>query len=277
MLSCGSSLVKQMDASQELAQQMESCIKQNLQDLSHNIAAEKPQHEQMTAIREARATIQEQLKFTETALQDARMEYAIVKTREEATLHRIAALGDHVLQMKVESATKAMTPEIYLRLHDLENRNKEVSDQSTSLRSDLAAVSNELWRKDEDLKSAHCQLNTLQTQLGETQAAYTATQHQQVVLRDQVAAQHQEAIKQLINTANDEKATLNTQLADMRKQLEEAQNRIKEVALDSSEELHQRYMESIEFGRLLKEKSDLLCAADANLTKEVSRRCMKSI
>ena len=277
MLSCGSTLVKQMDTSQELTQQMETCIKQNLQDLSHNIAAEKPHHEQMTAIREARATIQEQLKVTETALQNARMESAIVKTREEATLHRIAALGDHVLQMKAEPATESMTPEIFIRLHDLENRNKEISDQSNALRSDLAAVSSQLRQKDEALKSEQCQLSTLQSQLGEKQAEYAAAQHQQCVLREQVAAQHQEASKQLIDTANDEKAIFNTKLADMRKQLEEAQNKTKEVALESSEELHQRYMESIEFGRLLKEKSDLLCAADANITKEVSRRCLKSI
>lgn len=249
---------------------MDDSLKKELSDLNKVVAAEQPRHDQLIEIRETKATLQERLQATETALQDARMESAILKTREEGTFHRIASLGDQILQMKAQPATTAVPPHICLRLHDLETRNRDLTQQSNTLRTEFATLSDQLGEKDQDVTTAKGQIASLELQLEESQAKCVATQEQLSTLQDETAVQHQQAAKQLAEAASHDRASLTKELAETQRQLEQAQSNAKALSLQSSEEVNVQSAKYAKLEQLSNEKTGHLRAADAELNRQVS-------
>ena len=254
-----------------MAQQMDDSLKKELQGLAGVVAAEQPRSEQVMELRERKATIQERLQATEAALRDARVDSAMLKTREEGNFHRIASLENQVSQMQVQpAAAAAIAPETLLRLHDLETHNRDLARQRSTMQMEVAALSDQLQQKNRDVEIANGQLASIQLQLEEAQAKYAAMQEQQSSLRKEVAVQCDQVTKELSQIANLERANLKRELANTQKQLEKAQSNAIVPAPQSLRETDKQIVENAKLENLLAEKTSRLQTADAELHKEVN-------
>lgn len=251
-----------------MAQQIDDSWKKEMKGLSGVVLGQQPRHDQILEIQAARAAIQERLHATEAALQNAQTGSAVLKSREEENLLRIAHLTDQVLQMKAQPATAAVEPEVYLRLYDLESRNKDMEQQTTAMQTEYTLILNQLQEKSRDVETANSQVACLQLQLGETQAKYTAMQKEESSSKEQLAPRRCQ--KESPRKGGVESMNVGKELAGNHQQLENAQSKAQVPLSRASNEKHVEIASINELENCLHDDELYSHTMDAELQKEVS-------
>ena len=105
--------------------------------------------EQISDLREVRATIRERLQATESSLADARREVVALRLKDEEQSRRVVDLEIDVAKAQSRSAE---VPQAMLRIQELESRNKDLQSEVVTLGKDAAVLSDHLQQRSTEVQ-----------------------------------------------------------------------------------------------------------------------------
>lgn len=213
-----------------MQQAFESEIYSKLNSLSAGLKSEQTLGEQVTELRELKATIRERLQASEVALAEARQHSHGLQAKEQLLQQRISDL-------EVETAT--------LRAQPLESlltvlRQKELEDKNTDLLADMARVREEA-REAAKLSQEQAlvlaerdeQITGLNAQLDEIRATLTTLAVEKAASEQRATERYDEFRNEVSKAANKEKANISNvhanALLQLKNQKEEADSRAGEL------------------------------------------------
>lgn len=214
-----------------MQQAFESEVQSKLNSLSAGLKSEQTLGEQVTELRELKATIRERLQTSEVALAEARQHSLGLQAKEQLLQQRI-------LDLEVETAT--------LRAQPLESlltvlRQKELEDKHAELLADIAKVREDA-REAAKLSQEQAQflavrdehITGLNAQLDELRATLTTLADEKTASEQGATERYDHFRNEVFKAANKEKANiLNAHanaLLQLKNQKEEADSRADELS-----------------------------------------------
>ena len=255
-----------MAVSQRIAQLIDSSLKQELQELTGAINVQQPHREYVAELREIQAGTQGKLQSAETSLAEARLECAVLKTREQENFRQIASLETQVCQVRKESAT---TSETYLRLRDLETCNKDLAQRSSEARKEASVMSAQLQQKESNIASLDNQLAAIQLQLEEVKAKNANLLEQKLSYEQQITTQQKRMKEELSRAAGLEVEKLKGELANAKSELKQSQADVADLSHTSLGQIERLRSEKTHLEKALAENVGSLQTAQNELHKEV--------
>lgn len=189
--------------------------------LSGNILSEHALSEQISDLREVRATVRERLQATESSLADARREIISLRLKDQEQLGRIASLETVAARAQSQSAE---APQTLLRIQELDSRNRDLQSEIDILRKENADLSSQLQRSSTDAREVTVRLATMQEQLEAAREETARSREEHSTSERQAMLEREQLRKELSKAAS-------TQLASMQS---EHMNVIQQLRLDKS-------------------------------------------
>ena len=124
--------------------QLALALQDQLRTLGCNISSEHALTEQISDLREVRATVRERLQATESSLADARREIVALRLKEEEQSRRVVGLETDVAKAQSRSAE---VPQAMFRIQELDSRNKELQSEVVTFNKDAAVLSDRLQQR----------------------------------------------------------------------------------------------------------------------------------
>ena len=124
--------------------QLAVALQDQLRALDCNVSSEHALTEQISDLREVRATIRERLQATESSLADARREIVALRLKDQEQSRRVVDLETDVAKAQSQSAE---IPQAMLRIQELDSRNKDLQSDVVTLSKDAAGLSDQLRRR----------------------------------------------------------------------------------------------------------------------------------
>lgn len=230
---------------EEGQKQLTLAIQDQLRALSCNIFSEHALSEQISDLREMRATVRERLQATESSLADARREVMALQLRDQEQSKRIVALETVATRAQSQPAD---APQSLLRIQELDSRNRDLRSEIVTSRKEAADLSGQLRQSSTDAKEVTERLVTTQKQL---EAAYKETTR----WREEKSTSERQAIFGREQLRKELSKAASMQLASMES---EHMNAIKRLKLEKSpaEEKLKNVTRQVNMLKAEKEKSE---------------------
>ncbi len=232
-------------------------MQEQLRALSGSIVSEHALSEQISDLREVRATIRAQLHATESSLADARREVAALRLKEQEQSRRIVTLEIDVAKAQTQPAE---SPQVLLRIQELDSRNKDLQSEIVSLKKEYADLSSQLQQSSTEARNVTECLATAQAKLEATQEETARLREEKSTSETQATLEREQLREELSNAAN-------MQLANMQS---EHMNAIHQLKLERSpaEEKLKNVTKQVDMLRAEKEKVEIETSQLRSLLKE---------
>ena len=230
--------------------QLALAMQDQLRALSGDIFTEHALSEQISDLREMKATIRERLQITESSLADARREAETLRLRDQEQSQKIMALENVVARAKSPTAE---TSQALLRIQELDSRNRDLQTEIVNLNKEAAETSGQLQRHSVTAKEMTERLATTERQLETTREEVTRLREEMSASEKKVIVEREQLRKELSKAAN-------SQLAGMQS---EHMNAIQQLRLEKSQ--------AEEKLKSVTREVNMLKAGKENSNKEISR------
>ena len=232
-------------------------MQEQLRALSGRIVSEHALSEQISDLREVRATIRAQLHTTESSLADARREVAALRLKEQEQSRRIVTLEIDVAKAQTQPAE---SPQVLLRIQELDSRNKDLQSEIVSLKKEYADLSSQLQQSSTEARNVTECLATAQAKLEVTQEETARLREEKSTSETQATLEREQLREELSNAAN-------MQLANMQS---EHMNAIHQLKLERSpaEEKLRNVTKQVNMLKAEKEKVETETSQLRSLLKE---------
>ncbi|KAF6222511.1 hypothetical protein HO173_003204 [Letharia columbiana] len=257
-------IARSVEACEESSNSMEAGQKQlalavqdQLRALSGNIISEHALSEQISDLREVRATVREQLQATESSLADARREVIALRLKDQEQSRRIVTL-ETVAARGHSQPTEAS--QALLHIQELDPRNRTLQSEIVSLRKEAADLSSQLQQSSTDARESTERLATSQEQL-ETACKETTKVREKMLTSESQAMAKRDRLRRKLSKA------ANMQIANMQS---EHMNAIQQLRLEKSpaQEKLKNVTRQVNMLKAEKEKSEKETAQLQVLLKE---------
>ena len=124
--------------------QLALALQDQLRALDCNVSSGHALAEQISDLREVRATVRERLQATESSLADARREIVALRLKDQEQSRRVVDLETDVAKAQSQSAE---VPQAMLRMQELDSRNTHLQSEVVSLSKDAAVLSDQLQQR----------------------------------------------------------------------------------------------------------------------------------
>ena len=219
--------------------------------LSGNISSEQALSEQISDLREVRATARERLQATESSLADARREIVALRLRDQEQSRRVVALETDVAKAQSKPAE---IPQALLRIQELDSRRNDLQSEVFTLSKETADLSSQLQQKSAETKE-------LTERLASAQEKLEAAREETATVREEKSASERQAMLEREQLKEDLSKAANTRLANMQsehtkviQQLEQEKSPVEEKLKNVTNQLD---MERAEKEKAEKETSEL--------------------
>ena len=173
--------------------------------LARNISSERALAEQISDLREVRATIREQLQATESSLADARREIVALRLKDQEQSRRVVDLEIDVAKAQSRSAE---IPQAMLRIQELDSRNKDLQSEVITLNKDAAVLSDQLQQRSTEAQE-------LAERLAVVQENFKAATEETARSREEKSASERHAIFEQERLRNELSKAASMQLASV--------------------------------------------------------------
>ena len=239
-----------MDSVGAEQKQLALAMQDQLRALSGNIFTEHALSEQISDLREVKATIRERLQITESSLADARREVETLRLRDQQQSQKIMALENVAARAKSPTAE---TSQAFLRIQELDSRNRDLQTEIVTLKKEAAETSGQLQHHSFTARETTERLATTQRQLETTCEEVTRLREEMSASEKNVIIEQEQLRKELSKAAN-------SQLAGMQS---EHMNAIQHLGLEKSQ--------AEEKLKSVTREVNMLKAGKENSNKEISR------
>ena len=140
-------------------------MQDQIRALNGNIFSEHALSEQISDLREARATIRERLQATESSLTDARQEIAALRIRDQYQSQKIVALENDITKAQSQAAE---APQALFRIQELDSRNNDLQIEIVASRREATDLSSQLQQSFTETENVTQRLTTVQEKLEST-------------------------------------------------------------------------------------------------------------
>ena len=212
-------------------------LQQQLKALETDIKTEQTLTEQVTDLREIKATIRERLQASDESLVEARRKVIDLQNKESQLYQDNESLKAEILQLHNRPSN---SPDTIVRLQKVESLNSELRDELAKLQEEFTEVAGSLERRDEAAVELLYQMDTLKTQLADAHAATNMLEEQKSASESEANARYEDMRSQLLKTANTEKVTMANEHANILHQLKQ-----QKAAADSKAEKAEAHIEGI--------------------------------
>ena len=196
-------------------------MQDQLRALNGTISSEHALSEQISDLREVRATVRERLQATESSLVDARREAETLRLKDQEQSRRVVALEVDVAKAQSHSAE---VPQALLRIQELDTLNKDRQNCIVTLRIEVTDLSGQLQQSSTEAREVAERLATAQEKL-ETANKETARS------REEKSANERQAVLQQEQLRKDLSKAANIQLESMQC---EHMNTVQQLRLEKS-------------------------------------------
>ena len=239
-----------MDSVGAEQKQLALAMQDQLRALSGNIFTEHALSEQISDLREMKATIRERLQITESSLADARREVETLRLRDQQQSQKIMALENVAARAKSPTAD---TSQALLRIQELDSRNRDLQTEIVTLNKEAAEISCQFQHDSVTARETTERLATAQRQLETTREEVTRLQEEMSASEKKVIVEREQLRKELSKAAN-------SQLAGMQS---EHMNAIQQLRLEKSQ--------AEEKLKSVTREVNMMKAGKENSSKEISR------
>ena len=201
--------------------QLALALQDQFRALSGTISSEHALSEQVSDLREVRATVRERLQATESSLADARREVVALRHKDQEQSQRVVALTADVAKAQSKPAE---APQTLLRIQELDSRNKGLQDEIAILRKEAADLSSQYQRSSIETSEVTERLATAREEL-------EAAREETVRSREEKSASERQAMLDQEQLRKDLSKAANMQLASMQS---EHMNAIQQLKLEQS-------------------------------------------
>ncbi|CAD6563524.1 MAG: hypothetical protein ASARMPRED_000013 [Alectoria sarmentosa] len=201
--------------------QLALAMEDQLRALSGKILSEHALSEQISDLREVRATVRERLQATESSLADARREIISLRLKDQEQLGRIASLETVAARAQSQSAE---TQQTLLRIQEFDSRNSDLQSEIDLLRKENADLSSQLQRSSTDAREVTVRLAAMQDQFEAAREETARSREEKSTSERQAMLEREQLRKELSKAAS-------TQLASMQS---EHMNVIQQLRLEKS-------------------------------------------
>ena len=197
-----------MDAGQK---QLGLAMQEQFRALSGNLYSEHALSEQISSLREVKATFRERLQATESSLVDARREVVALGIKDQEQSRRIVSLETIAARTQSQPAEASQT---LLRVRELESRNQDLQSEIFALRKEAADLSSQFQQSSTDGRGVVERLTITQEQL---EAAKKETARS----REEKSTSERHAIVERERLRKEYSEAVNMQLASMRGEIQQ--------------------------------------------------------
>lgn len=191
-----------MEAGQK---QLALAVQDQFRALSCNILSEHTLSEQISNLREIRATVRERLQAAESSLAEARQEVAALRLKNQEQSRKLVALETVVTKAQSQPAEAA---QFLIRIQELDSQNRSLESETVVLRKEAADLSSRLQQSSTDAKEVTERLATTKEQLG-------AAREETIRLREGNTESERQAIVEQEALRKELSKAANMQLASM--------------------------------------------------------------
>ena len=124
--------------------QLALALQDQLRALDCNISSEHALAEQISDLREVRATVKERLQATESSLADARREIVALRLKDQERSRKVVDLETDIAKAQ---SRHAEIPQAMLRIQELDSRNKDLQSEVVTLSREAAVLSDQLQQR----------------------------------------------------------------------------------------------------------------------------------
>ena len=167
--------------------------------LSGNILSEQALSQQISDLREVRATVRERLQASENSLTGARQEVVALRLKDQEQSRKIVALETDVAKAQSQPAEK---PQALLRVQELDSRNKDLQSDITILRKEAEDLCRQLQQSSTETRDVTECLSAVQEKLETTREDTVRLQEENAAGERQAALEREQLRQDLSNAAN---------------------------------------------------------------------------
>lgn len=164
-----------------------------------NLSSEHALSEQISDLREVRATVRERLHATETSLAEARNEVAALQFNNQEQSRRIVTLETIATRAQSQPAE---TPQTLLRIQELESQNRNLESEIVTLRKEAADISSQFQQSSTDAREVNERLAATQEELEAANRRTVRLQEEKSTSERQAVFEQEQLRKELSTTAN---------------------------------------------------------------------------
>ena len=173
--------------------------------MDSNISSEHALAEQISDLREVRATVRERLQATESSLADARREIIALRLKDQEQSRRVVDLETDVAKAQSQFAE---IPQAMLRIQELDSRNKDLQSEVVASRKDAAVFSDQLQQRSTEAKR-------MTERLVAVQEKFKAATEEKTRLKEEQSASERQAILEREKLRNELSSAASMQLASV--------------------------------------------------------------
>ena len=213
--------------------QLALAMQDQLRALSGDIFTEQALSEQISELREVKATIRERLQITESSLADARRGVETLRLRDQEQSQRIMALENVAARAKSPTAEASQA---LLRIQELDSRNRDLQTEIVTLSKEAAETSGQLQRHSVTAREMTEELATTQRQLETSREEVTRLREEISASEKKVIVEREQLRKELSKAANSQLAGMQSEHMNAIQQLKmeksSAEDKLKSVTRD---------------------------------------------
>ena len=191
-------------------------MQDQIRALSGNIFSEHSLSEQISDLREVRATIRERLQATESSLTDARQEIVALRLRDQKQSRQIVALETNIGKAQSQSAE---APQALLRIQDLDSRNKDLQSEIVALRKKATDLSSQLQQSLLETRNVTERLATAQEMVESTSEEVARLREEKSTSEKEATFEREQLRKELSKAAQMQLAHLQSEHLNVVQQL----------------------------------------------------------
>ena len=229
--------------------------------LSGNISSEHALSEQISDLREVRATARERLHATESSLADARREIVALRLRDQEQSRRVMALETDVAKAQSKPAE---IPQALLRIQELDSRRNDLQSEVVTLSKEATEISSQLQQKSAETKELTEQLSSVQEKL-------EASREETATVREEKSASERKAMLEREQLREDLSKAANMQLANMQSEHMKVVQKLEREKSPVEEKL-KNVTNQLDMERAEKEKAEKETCKLHTMVKEAQRQ-----
>ena len=196
--------------------QLALALHDQLRALNCNISSEHTLSEQISDLREVRATVRERLQATESSLADARREIEALRLKHQAQSRRVVDLETEVTKTQSRSAE---IPQAMLRIQELESRNKDLQSEVVTLSKDAAVLSDHFQQKSTEAKDLTERLVVMQERFKAATEETTRSKEERSASEKQAILEREQLKSELSKAASMQLASVESEHMNVIQQL----------------------------------------------------------
>ena len=231
--------------------QLALAMQDQFRALSGNISSEQVLSEQISDLREVRATARERLQATESSLADARREIVALRLRDQEQSRRVVALETDVAKAQSKPAE---IPQALLRIKELDSRRNDLQSEVFTLSKEAADLSSQLQQKSAETKELTERLASAQEKLEAAREETAKVREEKSASERQAMLERKQLREDLSKAANMQLANLQSEHTKVIQQLEQEKSPVEEKLKNVTKQLD---MERAEKEKAEKEISEL--------------------